>query len=99
MTGQTHQQKRADLLRDIDAGLADVAAGRLFDGEELMNELMNETADDFDRLLRDLDGHLREMEARIAAGEVTDPAVLTMARGLRKELDRYFQSGNDGNSP
>jgi len=96
MTGQTHQQKRADLLRDIDAGLADVAAGRLFDGEELMNELMNETPDDFDQLIHDLDRHLRELEPRIAAGEVTSPAVINMARGLREALDRYFQSGNDG---
>jgi hypothetical protein len=50
----------------------------------------------FDRLIHDLDSHLKELEQRIAAGEVTSPAVLEMARGLREALDRYFQSGNDG---
>jgi hypothetical protein len=54
---------------------------------------------ELDRHVRDLDGHLRELEQRIAAGEVTSPAVITMARGLREALDRYFRTGNDGNSP
>jgi hypothetical protein len=51
---------------------------------------------DFERLIRDLDGQLKELEQRIAAGEVTSPAVREMARGLREALDRYFQTGNDG---
>lgn len=101
MTNQTYQQKRADLLRDIDAGVADISAGRLFGGEEVFAEIegainMTDTPDDFDRLMRDLDGHLKELEPRIAAGEVTSPAVINMARGLREALDRYFQTGNDG---
>lgn len=54
---------------------------------------------ELDRHVRDLDGHLRELEARIAAGEVISPPVLDMARGLRRALDRYFQTGNDGNAP
>jgi len=99
MSGQTYQQKRADLLRDIDAGLADIAAGRLFGDEDLMNDLMTDTPEDFDRLMRDLDDHLREVESRIAAGEVTDPPVLAMARGLREALDSYFRTGNDGYPP
>lgn len=53
---------------------------------------------DLDRHVRELDGHLRELEARIAAGEVTSQPVITMARGLREALDRYFQSGNDGSN-
>jgi hypothetical protein len=57
---------------------------------------MTGSNDDFERLVHDLDGHLRELEQRIARGEVTSPAVLDMARGLREALDRYFQSGNDG---
>lgn len=52
----------------------------------------------FDRLIHDLDSHLKELEQRIAAGEVTSPAVLEMARGLREALDHYFQSGNDGSN-
>jgi hypothetical protein len=52
----------------------------------------------FDRLIHDLDSHLKELEQRIAAGEVTSPAVLEMARGLREALDRYFSSGNDGSN-
>jgi hypothetical protein len=51
---------------------------------------------ELDRHVRELDGHLRDLEARIAAGEVTSQPVLDMARGMRKALDRYFQSGNDG---
>ena len=35
-----HQQKREVLLRDIDAGLADIAAGRVYDGEEVFAELL-----------------------------------------------------------
>jgi hypothetical protein len=101
MADQTYQQKRADLLRDIDAGMADIVAGRISGGEDVFAEIegamdMTDTPDDFDRLMRDLDGHLRELEPRIAAGEVTSPAVINMARGLREALDRYFQSGNDG---
>lgn len=51
---------------------------------------------DFERRIRNLDGQLKELEQRIAAGEVTSPAVITMARGLREALDLYFQSGNNG---
>lgn len=51
---------------------------------------------DFERLIRDLDGSLKELEQRIAAGEVTSQPVLDMARGLREALDRYFQTGNNG---
>jgi len=53
---------------------------------------------DFERLIRDLDGQLKELEQRIAAGEVTSRPVLDMARGLREALDHYFQSGNDGSN-
>jgi hypothetical protein len=35
MTDQTYQQKRADLLRDIDAGMADIVAGRISGGEDV----------------------------------------------------------------
>jgi hypothetical protein len=51
---------------------------------------------ELDRHVRELDGHLRELEQRIAAGEVTSQPVLDMARGMRKALDHYFQSGNNG---
>lgn len=54
--------------------------------------------DDFERLVRDLDGHLRELEQRIARGEVTSQPAIRMARGLREALDRYFQTGNNGSS-
>lgn len=35
-----HRQKREVLLRDIDAGLEDIAAGRVYDGEEVFTELL-----------------------------------------------------------
>ena len=37
-----YQEKRAVLLRDIDAGLADLEAGRVYDGEEVFTELLGE---------------------------------------------------------
>jgi predicted transcriptional regulator len=37
-----YQEKRAALLRDIDAGLADLEAGRVHDGEEVFAELLGE---------------------------------------------------------
>ena len=37
---RAHQDKRAALLRDIDAGLADLEAGRIHDGEEVFAELL-----------------------------------------------------------
>jgi putative addiction module CopG family antidote len=37
---QAYQQKRAALLRDIDAGLADIEAGRISEGEEVFAELL-----------------------------------------------------------
>jgi hypothetical protein len=39
---RAHQEKRAALLRDIDAGWADVEAGRVHDGEEVFAELLGE---------------------------------------------------------
>lgn len=57
---------------------------------------MTDDSEKFDRLVREIDGQLKELEQRIAAGEVTSPPVLDMARGLRKALDRYFQTGNNG---
>ena len=39
---RAYQEKRAALLRDIDAGLADVEAGRVYDGEEVFAELLGE---------------------------------------------------------
>jgi putative addiction module CopG family antidote len=35
-----HRQKREALLRDIDAGIEDIAAGRVYDGEEVFAELL-----------------------------------------------------------
>lgn len=35
-------RKQAALLRDIDAGLADLEAGRVYDGEEVFSELLGE---------------------------------------------------------
>lgn len=52
--------------------------------------------DNFERLVRDLDGQLKELEQRIAAGEVTSQPAINMAKGLREALDRYFRTGNDG---
>ena len=37
---RAYQEKRATLLRDIDAGLADIEAGRASDGEEVFAELL-----------------------------------------------------------
>ena len=34
--------RRAALLRDIDAGLEDIEAGRVYDGEEVFAELLGE---------------------------------------------------------
>jgi antitoxin ParD1/3/4 len=39
---RAYQEKRAALLRDIDAGLADIEAGRVFEGEEVFAELLGE---------------------------------------------------------
>jgi putative addiction module CopG family antidote len=39
---RAYQEKRAALLRDIDAGLADIEAGRVHDGEEVFAELLGE---------------------------------------------------------
>ena len=39
---RTYREKRAALLRDIDAGLADIEAGRVYDGEEVFAELLRE---------------------------------------------------------
>lgn len=35
-----HRHKREALLRDIDAGLEDIEAGRVYDGEEVFTELL-----------------------------------------------------------
>ena len=37
-----HRQKREVLLRDIDAGIEDIDAGRVYDGEEVFAELLGE---------------------------------------------------------
>lgn len=37
-----HREKREALLRDIDAGIEDVDAGRVFEGEEVFSELLGE---------------------------------------------------------
>ena len=39
---RAYQEKRAALLRDIDAGLADLEAGRVHDGEAVFAELLGE---------------------------------------------------------
>ena len=39
---RAYHAKRAALLRDIDAGLADIEAGRVHDGEEVFAELLGE---------------------------------------------------------
>ena len=39
---RAYQEKRAALLRDIDAGLEDIEAGRVYDGEEVFAELLRE---------------------------------------------------------
>ena len=39
---RVYQEKRTALLRDIDAGLADIEAGRVYDGEEVFAELLRE---------------------------------------------------------
>ena len=39
---RAYREKRAALLRDIEAGLADVEAGRVYDGEEVFAELLRE---------------------------------------------------------
>jgi antitoxin ParD1/3/4 len=39
---RAYQEKRAALLRDIDAGLADIEAGRVYDGEEVFAELLRD---------------------------------------------------------
>ena len=39
---RAYQEKRTALLRDIDAGLADIEAGRVYDGEEVFAELLRE---------------------------------------------------------
>ena len=39
---RAYQEKRAALRRDIDAGLADIEAGRVYDGEEVFAELLRE---------------------------------------------------------
>ena len=37
-----HREKREVLLRDIDAGIEDIAAGRVYDGEKVFAELLGE---------------------------------------------------------
>jgi putative addiction module CopG family antidote len=37
-----YQEKREALLKDVDAGLADIEAGRVSDGEEVFAELLKE---------------------------------------------------------
>jgi putative addiction module CopG family antidote len=37
-----HQLKREALLRDIDAGIEDIAASRVYDGEEVFAKLLGE---------------------------------------------------------
>ena len=39
---RAYQEKRAALLRDIDVGLADLEAGRVYDGEAVFAELLGE---------------------------------------------------------
>jgi antitoxin ParD1/3/4 len=39
---RAYQEKRAALLRDVDAGLADVEAGRLYEGEEVFAAVLGE---------------------------------------------------------
>jgi antitoxin ParD1/3/4 len=39
---RAYQEKRAALLGDIDAGLADLEAGRVYDGEAVFAELLGE---------------------------------------------------------
>ena len=39
---RAYREKRAALLRDIDAGLADIEAGRVYDGEEAFAEILGE---------------------------------------------------------
>jgi putative addiction module CopG family antidote len=39
---RAYREKRAVLLRDIDAGLEDIEAGRVYDGEEVFAELLGE---------------------------------------------------------
>ena len=39
---QAYQEKRSALLRDIDAGIEDIAAGRVYDGKEVFAELLGE---------------------------------------------------------
>jgi putative addiction module CopG family antidote len=42
---RSYQQRRQALLRDIDAGLADVEAGRVYDGEEVFSDFLAQTHD------------------------------------------------------
>ena len=37
-----HREKREVLLGDIDAGIEDIAAGRVYDGEDVFAELLGE---------------------------------------------------------
>ena len=37
---RAYREKRTMLLRDIDAGLADIEAGRVYEGEEVFAELL-----------------------------------------------------------
>jgi putative addiction module CopG family antidote len=39
---RAYQEKRAALLRDIDAGLEDIQAGRVYSGEGVLAELLGE---------------------------------------------------------
>ena len=39
---QAYQEKHAVLLRDIDAGLEDIDAGRVYSGEEVFAELLSQ---------------------------------------------------------
>ena len=39
---QAYQEKRTALLRDIDAGIEDIDAGRVYDGEEVFAKLLGE---------------------------------------------------------
>jgi antitoxin ParD1/3/4 len=39
---RAYREKRAALLADIDAGLADIEAGRVYGGEEVFAELLGE---------------------------------------------------------
>lgn len=39
---RAYQERRAALLRELDAGLGDLEAGRVYDGEEVFAELLGQ---------------------------------------------------------